>query len=195
MHRRRCTTRTAVALAGATLLGAGMPTVAQADTVEREVVASDDTDDVTADCGEDAALVAATDISEVAYRVGDAPAHEGADRWAVKIRIAHGETLTGTEHQHRAVTKFTHDDDKYRLVSTLDSASLSVRGDDDTWTEVEPAWMAAKGGEGLLIVKFPVAALGDAFQMDDLRTKLVVPGTSIVDRATTDEGLPVYPPR
>ncbi|CAA9351658.1 MAG: hypothetical protein AVDCRST_MAG36-2031 [uncultured Nocardioidaceae bacterium] len=192
MRHNRSTVTAAAAVAGVVLLS-GTP-ASHAAAVEREVVSSDESGDVEADCGEDSGLVAATDVTEVAYRIGDAPAHQNPGVWAVKIRITHGETLTDDGHEHRAVTKFNHEADDYRLVSTLDTATLAVR-QDDAWAEVVPTWMVAKGGDGKLIVKFPVAVFGPAFEMDELRTKLVVVGTSIVDRTATEDALPVYPPR
>lgn len=191
MRQSRSTVRTSTALAALTLLGVGVP-VAYADTVEREVVVSDPADDVEADSDERQRLVDATDVTKVQYRVGDEPGHDGS--WTVKIRISHGETLTGDKHRHRAVTRFAHNGDAYRLVNRVHAAELFVR-ENDAWASVDLEWMVAKGGDGLMVVKFPVSALGRAFTMENLRTRLTVTSTSIVDRTSTDEDLPVYPPR
>jgi hypothetical protein len=187
------------ALVVLTLLGASDTTVAadprrtaQAATDDARVVVTDEAGDVEADDDEDAGQVSATDVSKVVYRVGEASNHDG-DR-AVKIRIFHAETSSGDGPRHRGITTFTHDDRDYRLVHDLDSATLLVRKG-ESWKRLDPEWIGANGGEGQLAVAFPVSALGRAFTMEELRTRLVVSGTSIVDRTRTDEALPVYPPR
>jgi hypothetical protein len=176
----------------ATGVVAGNVDTAVAATDDARVVVTDEADDVDTDGEENPALVSATDVSKVVYRVGEASNHDG-DR-AVKIRIFHAETLSDGEHRHRGVTTFTHDDRDYRLVHDLDSATLLVlKG--DAWKQLHPEWISANGADGQLAVTFPVAALGRAFTMQELRTRLVVSGTSIVDRTRTDDELPVYPPR
>jgi len=191
MQQKRSVVRVAAALVAVSLLGLGTA-AASAATTEREVVVPDPVGDVESNGEESERLVSATDVTKVVYRFAEAPAHD--NNLAVKIRIHHGRTLTGAEHKHRAVTRFTHNTSDYRLVHTLSSGRLFVLKD-DTWTRVHAAWMSVKGGDGLMVVKFPVSALGRAFTMEDLRTRLRVTNTSIVDRTTTDEGLPVFPPR
>ena len=150
-------------------------------------MAPDPVGDVQSGGAESPRVVTATDVTKVVYAVtGSAE--------AVKIRIVHGRTLAGPAGHHRAVTTFTHDGSDYRLSYTSDSASLFLL-EGDTWTRLHPRGLSTDGSDGQLAVRFPISALGRAFVMDDLRTRLVVAGTSIVDRTSTDEELPVYPPR
>lgn len=195
MHRNRALTCASVALVSVSLLQVGTAATSTAAD-SRRIDTLDPSGDVETTAEEKPRLVAATDVTKVVYRAEDAPAHDDPGNLAVKIRIVHGRTLTGSEHHHREVTRFRHNGSAYRLVSDLDSAALSVR-EDDEWTRVHPEWIFATGGDGRLVVKFPVAVLGRAFVLKHLRTRLHVTHTTIVDRTAVEAGqqLAVYPPR